>query len=137
MTTTAPKYQYSLFVGSGGQIVVRSDVLSEFKEGVKEMVELSGELAGASTALINAFGVSSGSVASGSGTNSASGAPRKSYSRSVKPGGAPSGDVPMCECGIIMNDVRGKVYQKGPKQGQPYGNSFYPSRDCKSGCKPV
>lgn len=132
-----PRYQYSEFIGKG-QMVIRADTKAEFDEAMKSFVEGSGELAGASTALQNTFGVAE-APAKPVGHDYPAGTATKTYARSVKPGpkSNESSDVPSCSCGLMMNDVRGKTYQKGPKMGQPYGARFYPSRDCKAGCKPV
>lgn len=138
-TMSFPRFQYSSFVGNGGQIVVRADTLEDFQAAMKSFVEGSGELAGASTALQNTFGVAEVPTVKPVGHDYPVGTATKTYARSVKPGpkSNESSDVPSCACGLMMNDVRGKTYQKGPKMGQPYGARFYPSRDCKAGCKPV
>lgn len=132
-----PKFQYSSFVGNGGQIVVRADTLEDFQAAMKSFVEGSGELAGASTALQNTFGVAEVPTNKSVGHDYPTGGTQtKTYARSVKPGpkSNESSDVPSCACGLLMSDVRGKTYQKGPKAGQPYPKSFYPSRDCTNNC---
>lgn len=58
--------------------------------------------------------------------------PAPPVNKGVQPG---KSDVPNCECGIPMTDVRGKQYQKGPKKGQNYPFSFYRSNDCKNNCE--
>src|SRR5262249_19538017 len=53
-----------------------------------------------------------------------------------QPGTKQQDDGPVCDCGEPYNDVRDKTYQKGPKKGQSYPYSYYPS--CKNrDCKPI
>lgn len=126
-----PQLTQTIKLGDG-LVTVRAASIEEMDEQIKKVVEKSGDWAAAAKLVKAAFGITAAST----DAKPASTGQGKTYSRTSKPGSKPaaSGDVPFCACGIPMNDVRGKFYTKGPKQGQPYPNSFYPSRDCQGGC---
>lgn len=125
------KLQFSMMFGQD-QVVVRSQTGDDLLSGIQQVADNAAGIHTASVAIRNAMGVMKASEPTGTATET------KTYSRkpTSKPGPRQpvADDVPMCECGIPMSDVRGKVYQKGPKAGQPYPKSFYPSRDCKANC---
>lgn len=127
---TEHRVQYSEFIGDG-QVVFRVDSIEELKSEWKLLAEASGEIATAAGAVKTAHGV----------TKAAESKPpqRRSYQKAQNSGGSTGGgstasDV-SCEHGKPYNDVRGKTYQSGAKQGQAYAYELYASCGDRS-CKP-
>lgn len=123
------KMQFAQFVGKGGQFVVRTNTSEELLAGMKEIVEQSGEFAGAVMAMQNAFGMTE-AIANKNDSSEVTTTQKKTYGRTVKPGAAPTGGK-VCEHGEPWNDCDGKSTKAGAK----YKFRFYNS--CKQdSCKP-
>lgn len=128
--TETPRIQYSEFIGDG-QVVFRVESIDALKAEARLLAEASGEISASLGAVKTAAGVTKAATENKTPA-------RRSYQRGQNSSGGTGGtstpsDV-LCEHGKPYNDVRGKTYQSGAKQGQPYAYELYAScgnRDCK------